>query len=69
MLGEEGATGGGDGATMRGQVPLLRRYGHGHGVQTRMVQELGVSEATISRDIAALSVSGYGCPCCGGRSG
>ncbi len=31
VLREEDATRGGDCATMRGQVPVLRRYGHGMG--------------------------------------
>jgi predicted DNA-binding transcriptional regulator YafY len=49
-------------------VQLLRRYDVGHGVQARMARELGVSKATISRDIAALWASGRGCPCCGAWS-
>ncbi len=60
-----------DRAMLRRQkvVQLLRRYGRGHGVQARMARELGVSEATISRDIAALWALGHGCPCCGGWRG
>ena len=53
----------------RAVVRVLQPYGLGHGVQARIAQELGGSEATMSRAIAALWVSGYGCPCGGGRSG
>ncbi len=49
-------------------VRLLRRYGLEHGVQARMARELGVSEATISRDVAAVWALGHGCPWCGGWS-
>jgi predicted DNA-binding transcriptional regulator YafY len=44
---------------------LLRRYGCCHGVQARIARELGVSEATVSRDVAALLLSQAPCPCCG----
>jgi len=48
-------------------VVLLEKYGgFQHGVQARIARELGVSEATISRDITAI----YGvigkCSKCGG---
>ena len=33
---------------------LLCRWGLGYGVQARVARRLGVSEATISRDVAAL---------------
>lgn len=43
---------------------LLRSYGFRHGVQARIARELAVSEATISRDIAALRPSHVACPTC-----
>ena len=43
----------------------LVRYGLGHGVQARIGRELGVSEATVSRDVKALLLSHAPCPCCG----
>ncbi len=46
-------------------VLLLRHYGRGHGVQARIARELGVSEATISRDIATVWALVQACPCCG----
>jgi hypothetical protein len=46
-------------------VELLRRYGLVHGVQARISRELGVSEATVSRDVAALLKDRAACPCCG----
>jgi DeoR/GlpR family transcriptional regulator of sugar metabolism len=33
---------------------LLRQWGFDHGVQVRIARHLGVSEATISRDVQAL---------------
>jgi hypothetical protein len=45
-------------------LKLLRRYGFRHGIQARIAHELGVSEATISRDIAALRPRHVACPTC-----
>jgi hypothetical protein len=46
-------------------VELLGRYGLVHGVQARISRELGVSEATVSRDVAAVLKGRAACPCCG----
>lgn len=47
-------------------IELVGRYGlFTHGAQARIAQELGVSEATISRDIACLLRLHVACPCCG----
>lgn len=35
-------------------INLLSKWGFDHGVQARIARELNVSEATISRDIAAM---------------
>lgn len=44
---------------------LLSKWGFEYGVQARIAQELNVSEATISRDIAAmLKANSSLCPCC-----
>ncbi len=48
-------------------VLLLRRYGRGHGIQARIARELGVSEATISRDVASVWALVEACLWCGGR--
>ncbi len=44
---------------------LLVEWGLGHGTQVRIAQQLGVSQATISRDITLLMASSKPCPCCG----
>ncbi len=44
---------------------LLVKWGLEYGIQARIAKELGVSEATISRDIAALMYDSRPCPCCG----
>jgi hypothetical protein len=46
-------------------IELLGRYGYDRGVQARISRELGVSEASISRDVAALLKDRAPCPCCG----
>src|SRR5262249_18500878 len=46
-------------------VKLLARHGLGHGVRARVARELGVSEATVSRDVRAILTSHAPCPCCG----
>jgi hypothetical protein len=46
-------------------LELLVRHGHGHGVQARIARELGVSQATICRDVRALLPSHAPCPRCG----
>ncbi len=45
---------------------LMQRWGGGHGVQARIARHLGVSEATISRDVRALLQEGRAtrCPFC-----
>jgi len=47
-------------------IRLVRRF-HGlrRGVQARIARELGISEATVSRDLQALLHRGYVCPTCG----
>lgn len=47
-------------------MELLSRYGVGYGVQARISRELGVSEATVSRDVTALLKKHAPCPECGG---
>lgn len=42
----------------------LIRYGWVHGVQARLARELGVSQATISRDVAWLMYDLSACPTC-----
>jgi hypothetical protein len=42
----------------------LRRYKAVPGVQARIARELGVSEATISRDVKALLDTHVPCPLC-----
>lgn len=42
----------------------LREYGWVHGVQARLARELGVSESTISRDVAWLMYDLSPCPMC-----
>jgi hypothetical protein len=50
----------------RGEVvKLLARYGYSHGVQARIARELGVSEATICRDVRATLLTHGPCPRCG----
>ncbi len=46
-------------------LTLLRTYGYEQGVQARIAVELGVSEATISRDVRALLDTHFECPTCG----
>jgi hypothetical protein len=43
----------------------LVEYGLGPGVQARIARELGVSNATICRDMKALVYNRAPCPCCG----
>ena len=46
-------------------IRLLRQYGlFTHGTQARIARELGVSRATICRDVAAILASTYPCPHC-----
>jgi hypothetical protein len=46
-------------------VRLLRKYGlFTRGTQARIARELGVSRATICRDVAAILASTYPCPHC-----
>jgi hypothetical protein len=53
-------------ALRRQQVAeLLTRYGLRPGVRARIARELGVSQATISRDVKAVEESMAPCPCCG----
>jgi len=50
----------------RSQVAkLLLEQGDKYGVQADLARKLGVSEATVSRDIAALKANSAPCPCCG----
>lgn len=42
----------------------LREHGWVHGVQARLARELGVSESTISRDVAWLMFDLSPCPTC-----
>jgi hypothetical protein len=42
----------------------LELYGHVPGVQARIARELGVTQATISRDVKALLYSHVRCPVC-----
>jgi hypothetical protein len=44
---------------------LLRKYGHERGVQARIAVLLGVSEATISRDVKATLYTPHVCQHCG----
>jgi hypothetical protein len=44
---------------------LLNQLGYGHGVQVRIARRLGVSPATISRDVAAVLAAPRRCPRCG----
>ncbi len=54
----------------RGEVAkLLDQLGYAHGVQVRIARRLGVSPATISRDVTALLTGGPRCPRCGYRRG
>lgn len=46
-------------------VEMLRYSGHGRGSQARMARSLGVSEATISRDVKAIfEQEVHPCPTC-----
>lgn len=48
-------------------VKLLKKYGMGHGAQTAIAKELGVSRSTICRDMATIleeSYSHYDCRRC-----
>jgi len=44
---------------------LLLKYGHSRGVQARIATVLGVSEATISRDVKATLYAPHVCKACG----
>ena len=44
---------------------LVHAYGFEHGVQARIAHELGISEATVCRDLQALWREYRPCPCCG----
>lgn len=44
---------------------LLGQLGYGHGVQVQIARRLGVSPATVSRDVAALLAAPRRCPRCG----
>lgn len=44
---------------------LLKEFGIQHGVQARIARELGVTEATISRDLKALRSRLHVCQHCG----
>jgi len=46
-------------------VGLYRRLGRRHGVQAEVARRLGVSQATVSRDLQALRELMAPCPCCG----
>ena len=46
-------------------VGLYRRLGGRRGVQAELARRLGVSRATISRDLRALREDFVSCPCCG----
>jgi hypothetical protein len=45
---------------------LLLQYGYRRGVQARIAKALGVSEATVSRDIKATLYAPHVCQTCGG---
>ncbi|MGH2604786.1 MAG: hypothetical protein ACRDJ9_36010 [Dehalococcoidia bacterium] len=44
---------------------LIAKWGFGHGVQARIARALGVSEATISREMQELLRTSLLCPQCG----
>jgi hypothetical protein len=44
---------------------LLLKYGHQRGVQARIATVLGVSEATVSRDVKATLYAPHVCQACG----
>ncbi len=44
---------------------LLVKWGLEYGIQARIARQLGLSEATISRDIEQLMAESKPCPCCG----
>jgi hypothetical protein len=44
---------------------LVGEFGWGYGVQVRIVARIGVSEATVSRDLARLLPLYWECPACG----
>ncbi|MBW4639789.1 MAG: hypothetical protein KME05_16445 [Gloeocapsa sp. UFS-A4-WI-NPMV-4B04] len=46
-------------------VSFLRQWGFKHGVQRQIASALGVSEATISRDLAVLNAQSGPCQSCG----
>jgi len=48
---------------------LLDQLGYARGVQVVIARRLGVSPATISRDVTALLTGGPRCPRCGYRRG
>jgi hypothetical protein len=49
----------------RDVMELVLKYGHQRGVQARIATVLGVSEATISRDIRATLYAPHVCQHCG----
>lgn len=46
-------------------VNFLRQWGFKHGVQRQIASALGVSESTISRDLAVLNAQSGPCQSCG----
>lgn len=46
-------------------LAYLQERGWYHGLQAKIARELGVSEATISRDIASILYTNQWCPTCG----
>jgi hypothetical protein len=46
-------------------LDLVSKYGLGHGTQSRISRDLGVSPATVCRDIKTLLESCTACPRCG----
>jgi len=49
----------------RDVLELVLKYGHKRGVQARIATVLGVSEATVSRDISATLYAPHVCQHCG----
>src|SRR5664279_4452854 len=55
-------------ATAHSSAQLMKQYGWKYGNGVRFAQELGVSPATVSRDVTAIFKMADGpvrCPCCG----
>ena len=46
-------------------IGLLDQLGYGHGVQVVIARRLGVSAATVSRDVARILAAPRRCPRCG----